>query len=200
MKTQPANIGLGMRKRLMLAFLVWVLLIVSGIVYHGARVAHGAEVIPSVGFTRLVDGDDEAAISGGLAFRGALLAPILQGELGVSYRSESRFSDQLKVRMWPVTASAWLFPVPTLYAGAGVGYYNVTFDYDEDTLGQIFDDETTQEFGVHVGGGVRLPMAPRAALDLNGRYVMLRDQEDRLVPENFDPDFWTASIGLAIGF
>jgi hypothetical protein len=63
-----------------------------------------------------------------------------------------------------------------------------------------FQDQTRQEFGVHVGGGVRVPVGPRASLDLGGRYVMLRDQEDPLVPERFDPDFWTADLGLAIRF
>ena len=43
-------------------------------------------------------------------------------------------------------------------------------------------------------------MAPGASLDLGGRYVMMRNQQDRLVPQTFDPDFWTTSLGLAIHF
>lgn len=43
-------------------------------------------------------------------------------------------------------------------------------------------------------------MAPRAALDLTGRYVFMKDQESRLVPETFNPDFWTMSLGLALKF
>ena len=51
-----------------------------------------------------------------------------------------------------------------------------------------------------VGGGLRVPLAPSAALDLNGRYVFLEEQNSRLVPSQFDPDFWTTSVGLAIRF
>ncbi len=61
-------------------------------------------------------------------------------------------------------------------------------------------DNTTTQFGVHVGGGLRVPIAPAAALDLGGRYVMMRKQESPLVPRRFDPDFWSTSLGLAIGF
>ncbi len=171
-----------------------------GLTILASSPARGAEIIPSVGFTRPVDGDETTVLSGGVALRSQLMPPFLLDEIAVSYRSESRFDDQLKVRMWPVTASLWLAPVPALYAGGGVGFYNVTLDYDEDTLGQLFEDKTSQEFGVHVGGGVRVPLAPKAALDLGGRYVMMRALDDRLVPNHFDPDFWSANIGLAIGF
>jgi hypothetical protein len=29
---------------------------------------------------------------------------------------------------------------------------------------------------------------------------MMREQDSRLVPERFDPDFWSTSLGLAISF
>jgi hypothetical protein len=50
-----------------------------------------------------------------------------------------------------------------------------------------------------LGGGFQVPLAPTVALDLGGRYVMLRDQQSHLVPETFDPDFWMLSLGLAFG-
>ena len=59
---------------------------------------------------------------------------------------------------------------------------------------------TKQNFGVHVGGGFQIPLAPSAAVDLGGRYVMLRDQESHLIPEKFNPDFWVTQLGLAIKF
>ena len=107
--------------------------------------------------------------------------------------------DQLDIRMWPVTASLWLAPVSGLYAGGGVGFYHVTYDYDQDAVAIDIKDETDQEFGIHVGGGFNVPLGPTTALDLNGRYVIMQDQESRLVPEKFDPDFWNVSLGLAIG-
>jgi hypothetical protein len=162
-----------------------------------AGASAAAEFVPSIGITKPVDGGTDAKVLTGLALRNDI-APILMGELAVAYRSESRFDDQLHVRSWPVTASLYLKPVPTLYGGAGVGWYQTTFDYENDTP-LLLEDETKQLFGVHVGGGMTVPMSA-VGLDLNGRYVMLRDQESRLVPEEFNPDFWTLSLGLAFKF
>ena len=154
------------------------------------------EIIPSLGVTKPVDGGD-AKLSGNLALRGHLL-PILMTEVGVGYRSEDRFDDQLHIRQWPITASVYLSPPSSvIYAGAGAGWYHTSFDYEDDLL---FEDETKQEFGVHLGGGLQIPLGGHAGLDLNGRYVMMRDQEAKLVPEKFDPDFWTTTLGLAIKF
>jgi hypothetical protein len=158
--------------------------------------AAASEIVPSVGLTRAVDNDGDANVFGSLAFRHRL-APVLLSEIDISYRSEDYFDDMLHVRMWPVTASLYLSPVPALYAGAGVGWYNVTFDYENDLL---FEDDTSQEFGVHVGGGLQVPLAPSAAVDLNGRYVFMQEQESPLVPDEFDPDFWATRLGLAFKF
>lgn len=166
------------------------------VLLSAAGTSVAAEIVPSIGLTKPVDGGNDTKLSVGLALR-EHLAPILKGELAVAYRSESRFDDQLAVRSWPVTASLYLAPVPALYGGAGVGWYQTTFDYANDS--PLLRDETKQLFGVHVGGGMQVPLAA-AALDLNGRYVMLRDQESRLVPEEFDPDFWNLSLGLAFKF
>ncbi len=159
--------------------------------------ARGAELVPSLGVTRTVHGDGSAQLSSGLALRSPL-APALTGEVAVGYHDDRRFDDQLHVRSWPVTASLYLVPVPVLYAGAGVGWYHTTLDYTHNLPGLA--DETKQRFGVHVGGGLEMPLGGVTSLDLNGRYVMLRPQESRLVPETFDPDYWTTSLGLAFRF
>jgi len=157
----------------------------------------GGEIVPSFGITKPVDGDDNAKMSGGLALRSHPL-PLLMTEIGASYRSESRFNDQLHVRQWPITASLYLAPPTSIvYGGAGVGWYHSTFDYQESTG---VPDETKQQFGVHLGGGFQVPLGEKAGVDLNGRYVMLRDQQSHLIPEKFNPDFWTTQLGLAIKF
>src|SRR5262245_39121933 len=160
--------------------------------------AEAAEIIPSVGITKSSrpGASDQAQLSGGLAVRGELL-PMLKSEIGVSYRSEDRMNGAMTMRMWPVTASLWLTPLPALYAGGGVGWYHTTLDYSDAVA---LPSETHQDFGVHVGGGLRVPFTSAVALDLNGRYVFLHDQESRLLPTTFDPDFWTTSVGLAIKF
>jgi hypothetical protein len=178
-------------RRLVAGAVALILLLLVGI-----SVSQAGEIVPAVGMTKSVNGDDNASFFGSLSFRSQLL-PMIKSEIGVAYRQEERFNDQLKIKQWPVTASLYFNPVPVLYAGGGVGWYNTTFDYKDNTLVQ---DETKQDFGVHLGGGFQVPIGPAAALDLNGRYVMLRDQENRLIPEKFDPDFWTTSLGLAFKF
>jgi hypothetical protein len=154
------------------------------------------ELIPSLGWANPVEDDAETKVFPGIAVRGNLL-PLLKSEVGIAYRSESRFDDQLDVRMIPLTASLYVAPAPMLYAGGGVGWYYTTLDYDSSLP---FEDETSQEFGVHVGGGMEVPLGPNVGVDLNGRYVMMRELDNRLVPEDFDPDFWMTTLGLAIKF
>ena len=155
--------------------------------------AEAAEIVPSVGLTRSIDGDDTKSLVG-IALRSPLLPVVLQSEIAVGYRQEEYFGGELKTKMWPVTVSALLTPLPVLHADAGAGWYNTTFDYKDPLL----KDETKQKFGVHAGGGLRMPFTPITALDLTGRYVWLQKQESRLVPQKFDPNFWTMSLGLAI--
>jgi opacity protein-like surface antigen len=171
-------------------------LILLTLVLLGIQTSQAGEIVPSVGLTRTVDSDNDAQMMYGLAFRGAL-APFLKSEIGIGYRNETVVDDALDVRTWPVTASLYLTPGPVFYAGAGVGFYNTTFDYAE---GLPFEDETQQDFGMHVAGGFNVPLATNLALDLNGRYVWMEDQESPMLPTSFDPDFWTSSLGLAIKF
>lgn len=193
MDTRPQRIFNLLDRAVVGALLFLVILLV------GVQLANAGEIIPGIGLTKSVDGSEDPKVFGSLGFRTGLL-PFLKSEVGIAYRSESRFDEALKLRMWPVTASLWVTPLPAIYAGAGVGWYNITYDYDQDRIPFPVSDETKQEFGVHVGGGLMVPIGPSAGLDLNGRYVMLRDQESHLVPEKFNPDFWTSTLGLAIRF
>ena len=158
--------------------------------------AQATEIIPSVGLTRSVD-TDETKSDFGLAIRTSAIPSVLDIELKGQYRKQDRFNGQLTERMWPITASAWLTPLRVVYAGAGVGWYHTTLDYNPPSLLQ---DQTTQKFGVHAGGGVRVPLAPALALDLSGRYVWLENQETVIVPKKFNPDFWDMSLGLGFHF
>ncbi|TMQ57247.1 MAG: porin family protein [Candidatus Eisenbacteria bacterium] len=158
--------------------------------------AGATEIIPSVGLTRSVD-TEETKSSVGLAIRGTAIPSLLDVELRGQYRKQDRFNGQLTEKMWPITASAWLKPLRVIYAGGGVGWYHTTLDYNAPSP---FPDKTTQKFGVHAGGGVRVPIAPGLAFDMNGRYVWLQNQETAIVPREFNPDFWDMSLGLALHF
>lgn len=166
-------------------------LLVAGPAVSASR---AAELVPSVGLTRSTDSDDTKS-NVGLALRGNMAGPVLQSELGVSYRSDAYYGGALKVKQIPVTASLLVFPIPTLHADAGVGWYNTKYDYDATFPPSA--DETKQQFGVHLGAGLQFPLAPKVGVDMTGRYVFMKDQESRIVPTTFNPDFWTMSLGLA---
>jgi opacity protein-like surface antigen len=177
-------------------FLAAVVASLAALVMCAAVKVQATEIIPSVGLTRSVD-TDEAKTGIGLAVRGSAIPHVLDVELKGQYRKQDRFDGQLTERMWPITASAWLTPLRVVYAGGGVGWYHTTLDYNSPSPLQ---DETTQEFGVHGGAGVRVPIAPAVAFDLNGRYVWLGDQETAIFPREFNPDFWDMSLGLGLRF
>ncbi|MBI1797530.1 MAG: outer membrane beta-barrel protein [Candidatus Eisenbacteria bacterium] len=169
---------------------------IASLAVAGAARASGSELIPSIGVTRSVhDSNADAQVYGGLAVRTTML-PGLKAEIGAAYRSEDRNGGSLKVRQWPVTGSLWLTPLPVIYAGGGVGWYHTTFDY---APALAIANQTTEKFGVHLGGGLEVPLGP-AALDLNGRYVFLGTEQSQLPPQKFNPDFWTTTLGLAIRF
>lgn len=172
-------------------------MLVAVLVLAGVRRAQAVEIIPSVGVTKSARNSGEAArVYGGVALRGSFL-PLLKSEIGVAYRSESRLDGNLDVKMWPVTASLWLAPISTLYAGGGIGWYHTTLDYN---AALPLQDETRQELGMHVGGGLVIPISGSAALDMNGRYVFMDSQQTQLPPTQFDPDYWSTTLGLAIRF
>ncbi|HLQ67821.1 MAG TPA: outer membrane beta-barrel protein [Candidatus Limnocylindrales bacterium] len=152
-----------------------------------------AEIIPSYGITKSTDSDQAKGMFG-LALRGTLVPNLLQSEIAGGYRTESQSNGALNVRQWPISASLLLAPANLFYAGAGVGWYHTTYDYKSD----LIQDETTQDFGVHIAGGLKIPLSPHIAADLDGRYVFLQDQQSRLIPEKFNPSFWTLSAGLAL--
>ena len=167
------------------------------LVSASAGVSGAVQLIPSIGYTKATDSSaGDGKIYGGVALRAPLL-PFLSAEGGIAYREESFSNGDLKVRMWPVTASLWLTPVPILYAGGGFGWYRTTYDY-RNTLS--FTDTTAGKVGVHLGGGLAVPLAPALGLDLNGRYIFMEKDDKVQFPARSKPDFWSTSLGLAIKF
>lgn len=167
------------------------------LVFLGAGIARSAEILPSVGIARSTEGG-ESRLYTGLALRTGL-APFLQSEVGVAYRKEQFASNAGTATTWPLTASLWFAPIPFAYAGGGVGWYHTSFSYEGVPLAGTLA-ATDQRFGTHVGGGMRMPLAPMVGLDLNARYVILGDSSDSTVPSDYDPKFWSAALGLGVKF
>jgi len=161
--------------------------------------AAGLEIVPSVGLQKAVKGSDEVKPYYGLALRAKIL-PALKAEVGGAYRTDdfTSSSGDFTMKSWPITASLWLSPIQALYAGGGVGWYNESFEF---APASGLKNHTRQDFGMHVGGGLELPVAPSVAVDLNGRYVFLPVKDDPVdVLKDWNPSFWTTSVGLAFRF
>ena len=182
--------------RLLDRIVIGILVLLAALL-AGIQAARAAEIVPSVGLTRATSGDGDVKMFAGLAVRGSVL-PLVQSEIMVAYRNDPYFSGDLNVRMWPVTASLWVSPLPTFYVGGGVGFYHTTYDY-KNTL--PFQDQTKEQFGTHVGGGVTIPLVPAvASLDLNARYVHLNDTDAPISPLAVKQSFVSTSLGVAIKF
>ena len=186
------------KRRTFAARHIAAVLVLATLATTSAGLAGATEIIPSIGATKSTDGNaGDAKAFGGLAVRVPLL-PFLKAEGGIGYRQDSFSGNDLKVRQWPVTASVWVAPLPMVYAGGGVGWYRTTFDYSSSLP---IKDTTTNKMGVHLGGGIDVPVAPQLGLDLSGRYIfMQKDNNNVQVPTSFNPDFWTVGLGLAIKF
>ncbi len=171
-------------------------LLLAGLALTASR-TEAAELIPSLGMTRTPESGDRTIVSYGLAVRSGIL-PMLTAEIGLGYRKEKLQNGDLESTQWPVTGSVWVKPMPLVYMGGGAGWYNTTLHYPNTPA---LASTTSQEFGIHLGGGLTVPMLPGvASLDLNGRYVYLGEQKSDLPPNSFKADYWTTSLGVAFRF
>jgi len=153
---------------------------------------------PIVGISKSPDAD--ANLIGGGALRLKLL-PFLGLEGSITYHQEEFGDDDaLTVKSWPIQVTGMLYPVQWLYGSMGAGWYMTTFDYDPDV--EFLDDDTTDEFGWHFGGGLEVPLGERIRLAGDLRYVFI-DYDFEGVPgidEDIDSNFYMATAGLLIGF
>jgi hypothetical protein len=162
----------------------------------GISTARAVEIVPSVGLTRSTVDGAETKSQLGIAMRGSLL-PMFKHETAVGYRSEEVFNGDVKATTVPITESIWFAPVPFFYAGGGAGMYFTSLTY-RDVL--LIPDTSERKFGVHLGGGFNMPLAPMLSADFQGRYVFMEEQATALSQGSFDPDFWSMSAGISIKF
>ena len=159
-------------------------------------IAQSVSLGPQVGYYKAKDAD-EGNFMGGAAWR-FRFTPMLGLEASINYRQEKYADDALTVRSWPIMVTGLIYPVPLAYGAIGAGWYNTTFDYDQDNIQyQAIKDETTQEFGWHFGGGAELPVSEKLKLTGDIRYVFLNyDFEE--IPGSGDPNsnFYVITVGL----
>jgi opacity protein-like surface antigen len=159
--------------------------------------ASSINIGPQLGFYKARDAD-EGAFIGGVTCR-LKLTPVLGAEASINYRQEKYLDDAVTVRSWPVMVTGLLYPIPFVYGAIGAGWYNLTFDYDQDEF-PLLDDDTNQKFGWHFGVGAELPAAPQVKLIGDIRYVFL-DYDFQEVPgsDNLKSDFFVITVGILFG-
>lgn len=177
-------------------------LLIIGLVFviTATSYSQGLSIGPQIGYQRAQDAD-EGKLMGGAALR-LKLSPALGGEASVNYREEGYDDNGVFVRSWPVQVTGLLYPVPVLYGAIGAGWYNSTLDYDQNKPRYSgVEDETTQKFGWHFGGGIEVPPFSNTKLTADVRYVFL-DYDFDQVPGSGDltSDFYMITAGLQFGF
>lgn len=162
--------------------------------------AQGLGLGPQLGFQKAADAE-EGKLMGGVALR-MKLSPALGVEGSINYRQEEYEDGAVTVKSWPVMVTGMVYPIPVAYGLIGAGWYNTTMDYDEDMfLGVVeIEDETTQNFGWHFGGGVEFPVGTNMKLAADIRYVFLDyDFEEAPGSEDVESDFFMINVGLLFG-
>lgn len=110
---------------------------------------------------------DESTSMGGVLAR--LRGQHFGLEAAVDYRSEEIGND-VELKSWPVTASILVYPVRHVYGLAGLGWYNTTIDFPDDSS---FDNETDSKLGYHVGAGAEVPLAPSVSITGDARWSFI---------------------------
>jgi len=165
------------------------------VIFAASRPARAAEIIGAVGINQAPSGGTNPTMYA-VALRSGFL-PRTKLDIQVGYHTEKHeiAGQSFDLNSTPATLSLWVSPVPMLYAGGGVGAYVQTVKYN----GNLYPDNTDTQFGAHLGGGLHFGLLPMVGLDLQGRYVFLKDQATALSNGSFNPSYWSVQAGLAIG-
>lgn len=156
--------------------------------------AASINVGPQIGFYKARDADNGSFI-GGATCR-LKFTPALGAEASINYRQEDYLNKAVTVRSWPVMATALFYPLPVIYGAIGAGWYNTTYDFNEEII-PLINDKTTQEFGWHFGIGTEMSVAPNILFTGDIRYVFLDyDFNDMPGSDDLKSDFFVITAGI----
>ncbi|HEX5131446.1 MAG TPA: outer membrane beta-barrel protein [Candidatus Krumholzibacteria bacterium] len=156
--------------------------------------AQGVGVGPHVGYYR-----NKGADSGDLLFGAAMRArflTILGVEASLDYRQDELADESLTARSWPIQVTGLVYPLTVLYLGVGAGWYRTTYDFELPGV----ENQTTKDFGWHLGTGLEIPLGEVVSLTGDVRWVYLNASFADLPEEaQRDNDFYVMSAGLLFG-
>lgn len=149
-----------------------ILFLLSFIAFLGTAQAQSFMIGPQLGYSVPSEEEVDGAFLFGAAAR--LKFGALGAEAAINYRQQTEevLGADLKTKFYPVMISGLFYPLPIVYATAGIGYYNYKIEL-ESAYGDF--SETGSKVGYHLGGGVELPLG---GMVLSGdiKYVFMKYQ------------------------
>lgn len=120
---------------------------------------------PEVGYYKQKDADKGSFLFGGSA---RLTFGLLGVEGAIHYREDKYYNDAVKIQRYPISVSGLIFPLPFVYACAGIDWINSKTTVN---LPGVSGD-TSSDLGYHFGAGVHLSLGS-IVLKGDARYVMI---------------------------
>ena len=186
-----------MKLKVVLA-LALAVLVIPGASYGGVLGVGG-----HLGYFK-VGGDGEKTIYGGGHVR-LRLPVLLSFEGALDYRPaasrdvEEAPGGEMDITTYPITVSALGYPFPGLYLLAGIGWYNTTLELKGSGSSSGPSSDTHDNFGIHCGAGLELPIGSNTSLSGDVRYVFLDyDVRDLDLPGLAELDANYVSFGIGI--
>jgi len=128
------------------------------------------------------------------------LAKILAAEASITFHENHYEGGDVLVTQYPVQLTAMLYIIPEgpiqPYILGGVGWYYTRIDYRGAFSGT--PDTTEHFFGVHLGAGAELMLAPNIGLDADVRYIFVNATNQKVINRDFN--YWQISFGLNFYF
>jgi len=119
---------------------------------------------------------DSYKVYGGVQARWRVF-PAMSLEGTFDYRSSESYPDNTKVTSYPILASALFYLIPgakiSPYLLGGLGWY---YSKIEDSSGS----STTNKPGIHLGGGLDIPLSPDISFNADLRYYFLDYNDQKL--------------------
>jgi len=152
---------------------------------------------PRVGYIEAQDADNGTWLIGAQV-RWHILN-ILAVEASIDFHREEYSNGDVEVFTIPIQFSAIVYlPVDWKirpYAVGGIGWYvtSTSFDSSLNT-----SDDTTSEFGIHLGIGAEWELSPSMSLDFDFRYLFI-DEPPHVGDSNFDSIMLTIGLNFKLG-
>jgi opacity protein-like surface antigen len=163
------------------------------LLWGGHASATGLGVGAHYSFVHNQSTDDNSNMVGAqLRLRGTVIGV----EGAIDYRND-KLGNDIELKSWPISASLLVYPIPSVYALAGLAWYNTTLDFPNNST---YDDNTQSELGYHFGAGVELPLAPKVKLTGDIRWQFI-DYEFDEIPSSIgkvDANSYSLNVGFLL--